>query len=135
MAVEAFMSHARLANRNMIIEVESNENCESSFFARFKEVSPARPITHVRLYDRNPKGEWYEVTGWTDDPAHPCCQAHAQIVEDSGAGLAYLVYGGRYGLRFKPMGVDEPWSLESRRQWGEGYLSLADERDLRYSGS
>lgn len=125
----------RHANTAVIIDVESNENCETSYFARFKEVSPARAVSHVRLYDRNPNGEWCEVTGWTDDPAHPCCQAYAQVVEDSGAGLTYLVYGGRYGLRFKPEHVDEPWSLESSRQWGEPYLSLADEGDLRYSDS
>jgi hypothetical protein len=28
----------------MLVEVESNENCETSFFARFKEVMPARLV-------------------------------------------------------------------------------------------
>lgn len=117
----------------MIVEVESNENCESSFFARFKEAGPARPVVQVRLFERNPAGEWYDVTGWSDDPALPRCQAFAQPVEDSGAGLAHLVYGGLYGLRFKPAGSDEPWSLTSPHQWGEAYLSLASDRDLRYA--
>ena len=117
----------------MIVEVESSENCESSFFARFKEVSSARPVLQVKLYDRNPAGEWYWVTGWSDDEQTPACPAYAQLVEDSGAGHTHLIYGGLYGLRFKPINVEEPWSLESPHQWGEAYLSLASNRDLRYA--
>ncbi|MBI4003183.1 MAG: hypothetical protein HY348_15550 [Nitrospira defluvii] len=117
----------------MIVEVESNENCDTSFFARFKEVGPARPVVQVRLSDRNPAGEWCSVTGWSDSEQAPACPAYAQVVEDSGSGLAHLVYGGLYGLRFRPLHLDEPWSLVSPQQWGEAYLSLADARDLRYA--
>jgi hypothetical protein len=116
----------------MIVEVESNENCEASFFARFKEAGSARPVTHVRLYDRNPSGEWYSVTGWSDNPQVPACPAYAQRVEDSGSGLAELVYGGIYGLRLKPVAVEEPWDLESAYQWGETHLLLSSDRDLQY---
>jgi hypothetical protein len=119
----------------MIVEVEANENCEASFFARFKEAGPARPIIQVRLYERNAAGEWYWVTGWSDNPETPRCPAYAQRVEDSGSGLAHLVYGGIYGLRFKPVTIDEPWSLESSQQWGDTHLSLSSERDLRYGDS
>lgn len=117
----------------MIVEVESNDNCDSSMFARFKAVGPARPVVQVQLYERNPAGEWYWVTGWSDNERSPACQAYAQTVEDSGAGLAHVVYGGIYGLRFKPIIPDEPWSLVNPHQWGEAYLSLADARDLRYA--
>jgi hypothetical protein len=119
--------------RPVIVEVESNDNCEADVFARFKEAGPARAVQQVRLFDRNPAGEWYWVTGWSDYAEAPACQAYAQVVEDSGAGTAYLVYGGIFGLRFKPVNLDEPWSLESRHQWGEAYLSLASDRDLRYA--
>ena len=117
----------------MIVEVESNENCVDSFFARFKEAGPARPVIQVRLYERHPAGEWYWVTGWCDNTETPFCQAYGQLVEDSGSGLAYLVYGGIYGLRFKPVAIEEAWSLESVHQWGETHLSLSSERDLRYN--
>jgi hypothetical protein len=117
----------------VIVEVESNDNCEASFFGRFKDIRPARPVLQVKLYDRNPAGEWYWVTGWSDDEQTPPCPAYAQLVEDSGAGLTQLIYGGIYGLRFKPINVEEPWSLESQHQWGEAYLSLASDRDLRYA--
>jgi hypothetical protein len=117
----------------VIVEVESNENCEGSVFARFKEIGPARLILQIRLYDRNPAGEWYWVTGWSDDAQTPACPAYAQLVEDSGAGLTHLVYGGAYGLRFRPLDIDGRWSLENPHQWGETYLSLASDRDLRYA--
>ncbi len=116
----------------MIVEVETNENCEAGSFVRFKDVRQPRALRQVRLFDRDPNGAWYWVTGWSDNAASPTCSGYAQLVEDSGAGLAYLVYGGMYGLRFKPVDIDEAWSLESPHQWGEAYLLLADERDVLY---
>jgi hypothetical protein len=117
----------------MIVEVESNDNCETGFFGRFKEVSPARPVNQVKLYDRDPAGEWYWITGWSDDEHTPACPAYAQLVEDSGSGLTHLIYGGICGLRFKPIRIKEAWNIESPHQWGETYLSLASDRDLRYA--
>lgn len=116
----------------MIVEVESNDNCPAGVFARFKEAGSARPVRQVRLYERNPAGEWCWITGWSDHPDTPPCQTYAQRVEDSGAGLAYLVYGGLYGVRMKPVQIDEPWNLTSPNQWGEAYLLLSTDRDLRY---
>ena len=66
----------------MIVEVESSENCIDGVFARFKEAGPARPVIQVRLYDRNPAGEWYWVTGWTDNSEAPLCPAYGQLAVD-----------------------------------------------------
>jgi len=114
----------------MIVEVESNPNCERSFFARFKDAGAAKRVVQVRSYERSSHGEWCWVTGWTDDPDQPLCPAYAQPVEDSGSGLTLLVVGGLWGVRLKPVAFEEDWSLESPNQWGEPYLSLADSRDL-----
>ncbi len=116
----------------MFVEVESNENCETGVFARFKEVGPARRVLQVRSFERRAEGEWCWVTGWSDDPEQSCCPSYAQMVEDSGAGLTYLIFGGIWGIRLKPMSLTEDWSLESKNQWGEPYLSLADSNDIRY---
>ncbi|MET0516559.1 MAG: hypothetical protein ABW047_14675 [Nitrospiraceae bacterium] len=115
----------------MIVEVEANSNCESGFLGRFKELGPARPVVHVRLYDRQATGDWCAVTGWSD-AAEPSCPAVARPVEDSGAGITYLVSGGIFGLRFRPLDLTEAWSAESPHQWGEPYLAVADARDLRF---
>jgi hypothetical protein len=117
----------------MIVEVESNPNCETGLYARFKDAGPARPVIQVKSYDRVPAGIWCWVIGWTEDAERPQCPAIAQRVEDSGAGLTYLVVGGPWGVRLKPVDVDEDWDLTSRNQWGEPYLSVADARDLRYA--
>jgi hypothetical protein len=117
----------------VIVEVESNSNCEQAFFGRFKELSRPRQVSQIKLFDRRPDGEWCDVTGWSDDPDQPCCPAWTCPVEDSGAGTTHLVYGGIFGLRFKPVENEESWSLESRNQWGEAYVAVADSKDLRFS--
>lgn len=116
----------------MYVEVESNPNCEPSLFVRFKEIGPPRRVVQVRSFDRRAAGEWCWVTGWTDDPLHPRCPALAQAVEDSGAGVVYLVYGGIWGIRLKPVALNEDWTLDSANQWGEPYLALANPSDIRY---
>jgi hypothetical protein len=128
-----FSDECRQENDPMIVEVEANENCPTSFFGRFKAARPARPVIQVRLYERDPAGQWYWVTGWSENERSPACPAHAQLVEDSGSGVTHLVFGGLYGLRFKPLSSDAPWAIEDPQKWGEAYLSLASERDLRYA--
>jgi hypothetical protein len=117
----------------MFVEVDSNPNCGSSVFLRFKEVAPPQAISHVKIYDRSSRGEWCAVTGWCDDPHLPACPAYVQKVEDSGAGVALLVFGGNYGIRLKPESCLDDWSLDHPEQWGEAYLSLSDERDVRWT--
>ena len=72
----------------------------------------------------------YQLAKMIDNKAQPQCPAFAQLVEDSGAGFAYLIFGGNCGIRMKLAAVDEPWSLESPNQWGESHLLLADSNDL-----
>ena len=117
----------------MFVEVESNSNCEASVFLRFKEIAPPKPITHIKIYDRVPRGEWCMVTGWCDDSEQPMCEVFAQNVEDSGAGTATLVFGGNYGIRLQSEENAEPWNLKSAKQWGESYLLLSGDGDIRYT--
>ncbi len=117
----------------MFVEVEDNENCETSIFLRFKELGTSRKVSHVKVYDRVSQGEWCVITGWSDNPGGASCDAWAQQVEDSGAGLAVLVFGGNYGVRLKPESNSDPWDVENNNQWGEAYLLLSAERDIRYA--
>jgi len=95
----------------MVVEVEPNANCEQSVCARFKEAGPPRRVAQVKTFERRSEGEWCWVTGWTDDPENPCCPAQTQRVEDSGSGLAYLIFGGIGGIRLKPTQLSEDWDL------------------------
>lgn len=78
----------------MIVEVEANENCEASLFARFKEAGPPRQVDQVRLYDRNPSGEWYWVTGWTDDAEAPVSPPTHNWSKIQAQGWRILSMGG-----------------------------------------
>ncbi len=116
----------------MYLEIETNPNFEGSYFLRFSEMGPPRAISHVKSYERSPLGEWCAITGWSDEEDDPICPAFAQKVEDSGAGMAYLIFGGNWGLRLKPEENTGEWNLYDDSQWGEGYLLIGEERDLRF---
>jgi hypothetical protein len=122
----------------MILNIEENPNCETAEGVRFKTIGPPQPIKQVKMYDQDPEGVWCQITGWSDDPKNPICTAYAQKVEDSGDGEAYLLFGGPWGLRLKPINrhdqeKEEGWALEHPKQWGEPYLILNDREDLTFS--
>jgi hypothetical protein len=48
-------------------------------------------------------------------------------------GLAYLIYGGNWGIRLKPIGLEENWDLGSPNQWGEPFLLLGDPRAIVFA--
>jgi hypothetical protein len=116
----------------MFLEVEENPNCKGMDMMRFKELGPPRRLKRVRLYDRTDQGEWCQITGWTSEEGGPLCPAFARPIEDSGIGMAYLVYGGNYGIRLKPAETNETWNLGSPHQWGEPYLVLTSPQDLTF---
>jgi len=117
----------------MYFEVDENPNYPDSVSMRFKELGPARAITQLRVSDRKDEGELCWVTGWCDDGNQPVCPAYAQPVEESGQGLAYLIYGGNWGIRFKPVALNEDWDLSSPNQWGEAFLLIAGPRSIVYA--
>ena len=117
----------------MYVEVEPNPNCEGSFFVRFREQGTARPVRQVRMCDRISSGEWYTITGVEGEMPQGLCPAWAQRVEDSGAGLVYVIWGGVWGIRLKPIASGQAWSLDDPQQWGEPYLLLGEARDIRFA--
>ena len=126
------MIFGRLWRVCVYFEVEENPNCSENVSMRFKELGPARTVKQVRVSDRPEGSELCWVTGWRDDSAQPVCPAYAQKVEESGLGTAYLIYGGNWGIRLRPVGMEEEWDLESPNQWGEPFLLLGSARNLIY---
>jgi len=122
------------------IEVEANPNCAGREGMRYRELGPPLPVVRVRIFDRRDEGEWCLVTAVQGEGAAPWGPALARRVEDSGVGVAYLVFGGAWGIRLCPVDrarpssvTDEsclPWSLDDPDQWGEPYLLLTDSHDL-----
>lgn len=60
-------------------------------------------------------------------------QAMAVKIADSSDAFAYLIYGGRWGIRIRPEGrPDEIWDLKNKAQWGEPYKIYGSEEDIIY---
>jgi hypothetical protein len=114
----------------MLILIEENGNGAEAGCWRFNVLDPPRPVTRVRLHDRSSAGEWCDVVGWTDRPAQPMSPAVVQKIDDSGLGVAYLISGGEWGLRLKPVDDASDWSLHGSRQWGVPYLVVGSPADF-----
>jgi len=112
----------------VILEVAPNPNCDP-IERVFHDLAPARRISRVRLARGADEARWCAVTGWTASGVP--CPAVMQKVDDSGEGVAFLIYGGEAGLRLKPAGLSAPWGLDDAEQWGEPFLLVADLRDVR----
>ena len=113
----------------VVIEIVPNSNCEAVDLRIFNDAGAPRRIRQVRLERTPGEPAWCDVTGWTTDGTP--CPAFAQRVDDSGEGIALLVYGGDAGLRLRPAGQEEPWQLEDASQWGEPFLLIGEGSDVR----
>ena len=114
----------------VFISIEENPNCTPMAGQVFQPRKPPRPITHVRR-EQNGVEQWCAVTGLDEDfhftPAMAC------LIEDSGEGACYLIFGGTWGLRLKSDDSSRDWDLADPGQSGEPFLLLAaDDSELRF---
>ena len=110
-----------------IIEIAENPNCAATERV-FHDLDAPRPVRRVRLLHAAGTPQWHAVTGWT--VAGVPCPALMTKVDDSGDGVALLVFGGDAGLRLRPEGSEAPWTIDDTRQWGEPLLILGDPADV-----
>ena len=113
----------------VFISIENNPNCPPLAGQVFQPRTPPRPITHIRR-ERHGLAAWCAITGLDEDfhatPAMAC------LIEDSGEGSCYLVFGGTWGLRLTEDSAPD-WDLVDSSQWGESFLLLAgDDSELRF---
>lgn len=105
----------------VFIQIEENPNCAAWDGQVFQPRTPPREITHVRS-ERAGTAIWCRITG-LEQGGQPC-PAMACLVDDSGDGACYLIFGGDWGLRLTD---------ESEVSWGEPYMLLpAHGADLRF---
>lgn len=112
------------------LEIEENPNSWGVPLRVFSANTPPRPVSVVKLDVKQGLGIPHHVTGWSSANGGSPCQALVAEVEDSGAGVSYLVYGGDWGLRFKTLKDPSPWSSTDPSQFGEPCLLLADWSDI-----
>lgn len=103
----------------MYLMIEDNPNCTGGERV-FSTSGPVREVKCVYLDRPGTEAAWCDVAGVNEDRAFS--PAQAVQVEDSGAGTAWLVFGGAWGLRCRSS--NETWSLENKSQWGVPFLVL-----------
>jgi hypothetical protein len=115
----------------MQIEVEKNPNCgESSQFV-FHELEAPRALRAIRVLLCGRDAECDILGVKRGGELVPAC---AVKVSDSGAGFAYLIYGGEWGIRLRPSAyAEEPWDFSNRHQWGEPFKIYGGVEDLIYA--
>ena len=111
------------------LEIVDNANCPAMDLRIFHDVEPPQPAAQVRLSRDGQSSQWYSVTGWSQ--AGGPCPAWVQKIDDSGDGVAFLLYGGDAGLRLCPTTSHEPWASSNPQQWGEPFLIIGDREDIR----
>jgi len=113
----------------VVLEIAPNENCDPVDLRVFHNLQAPRAITQMCM-TRDGQEVWCDITGWTQN--NTPCPAYAQEVDDSGEGVAILVYGGDAGLRFRDVSHREDWGIDQDNQWGESFIITTDSKDLEY---
>jgi hypothetical protein len=102
------------------VAVEPHDALPEGAVARWKVAGPARAVTRVEYTsDDGLEGHWQV---WACDAEGALRSAEAVLVDDSSAGLSWLIHGGTHGLRLQHDATGE--------RVAEAYVLLADEADL-----
>ena len=104
----------------MYIDVEGKDNIKEDFNMLYRDVSKPREVYCIK-YELNGKDLPVQVKGWDNETNTPC-PAYACQIEESGDGLALLVYGGSGGIRLKPLEDESDWDIGSLKQEGATHL-------------
>ncbi len=116
----------------MYLIVEDNPNCRQDERV-FSESGPQKGVAQMNLEMPSGQRSWCDVIGVEEGGTF--IPAKAVQVEDSGAGNAWLIFGGMWGLRFKKPGIKEEWSLTSPNQWGVPFKVFdISAEDIRFNG-
>jgi len=114
----------------MYVLVEENGNC-SPEERMFSDSGPKKGVHQVQC--ETPEGQliWCDVIGVIGKGTF--VPAQAVVVDDSGAGTAWLVFGGQWGIRFRSSGSAKEWSLSEKTQWGAPFKVLdSSGEDIRF---
>lgn len=134
---------------DLFLEVDPNPNCDAVDGMMYQALEPPRRVRQIRI-TRAGQETWCWVTG-VESPAAAgqpprWVPAQVQKISDSGAGIAWCIIGGRWGLRFQhaapaeapvrpsgqPAASGAPgWDLADAAQWGEPYKIYGDLQDLQ----
>jgi hypothetical protein len=112
------------------IEVEANDNTPMMAQQVYKNLGVPFRVARVRIFEGEPQGRLFAITGWSSAEGGAPAPAYAVQVEDSSAGAAYLVYGSDWGVRLRPAESAAPWGIDDAQQFGETHLVLSSLEDI-----
>ena len=121
----------------MQIEVEDSQNCGPTEQFVYKELGGIRAIKGILAEEtclpagRRGKEVALDVTGVARGGAW--IPARCVKIADSGAGFAFLIFGGEWGIRLKPSWHPAGWDLSDPKQWGEPFKIYGNEEDILYA--
>ncbi len=114
----------------MQIEVEDSQNCGPTEQFVYRELGGIRVIRGILAEERG-KEVSLDVTGVAKGGIW--MPARCVKIADSGAGFAYLIFGGEWGIRLKPSWHTAGWDLGDPKQWGEPFKIYGSEKDILYA--
>ena len=115
----------------MQMDVADNPNCAGSEQMVYHTLGPEKTVSAIRIEEQG-KETLCEVTGVESDGRF--IKAKVAKIADSGAGFAFLIFGGAWGIRLKPETyAAEAWDLSNKHQWGEPYKIYGSENDIIFS--
>jgi len=115
---------------DMQIEVEDSLNCGPTEQFVYRELGEIRAIRGILAEDRGQEVA-LDVTGVSKGGGW--VPARCVKIADSGAGFAYLIFGGEWGIRLKPAWHKASWDLSDPKQWGEPFKIYGNEKDILYA--
>ena len=114
----------------MNIEVEGSPNGDFHEQLVFKELGKPRKVRSIRAL-RGDHEVSCDIVGV--DRGGRWMPAYGVKVMDSSEGHAFLIYGGPWGLRFRPDEFSKQlWSFDDPNQWGEPLKVYGSEEDIVY---
>ena len=114
----------------MLLEVESCGNFPDSISQMYHVISTPRKI-HSIHYEKDGEEINVSIIGWDAETETPCPVYICQI-EESGDGVALLIFGGNGGIRMKSLADDSPWDVNDPNQWSESHLVYPRESKVSY---
>ncbi|QPJ64654.1 MAG: hypothetical protein G3M78_04310 [Candidatus Nitrohelix vancouverensis] len=114
----------------MFIEVEPNKNIDACISQMYRDVSSPREAYCIQ-YQVDGKDETVRLMGYDRDE-NQFCPAYACAIEESGDGLALLIFGGNGGLRMKLLEDESDWSVDAPGQWSETHLIYPSDSFIVY---
>ncbi len=113
------------------VEVEESPNCAYSPLQTFEAKGPERTADALLVPEVAGHRGPHVVVGWCSERGGTPYPIRYALVGDSGAGTSLLIAGGDCGIRLRPAHSDSPWDLSAMDQWGEPYMLLDPEAEVR----